>query len=472
MGRFSRHRSSSNAGIAGPSDTRSSASYVSTDIGSHAPPLSASIVNEVPSGDVAVAVITSGNGSNKTVISSYVTQPPKPAKGLTGKISTLFRRESSKERNDEKIDEFNRLSAETSRSASTQPSIVVTHPANIVASQNQNTSEHDGDNLDIYAHQKQKQRNDLKNDVSAAANIPQICVRTGAHEEEDDDEQSVGAVSFHSAAGSTSKRIFYSSNQDDDSDDSYESRVSRVSKGSRSSRDAVRDASGSRSRGSSRRQSRSISIDSAARTTFTTDGDDEDESDIYSRGLSEVQSSFNQTGGIRRYKGFSTSIRSLFLDEPLVCAAMGCFGLVLSNRTEYLLQLRNERRGVLDPRRDKKTQMDARKKSPSRIVGFGLVITLVLMFTTFIIWGFGSGVNNKDAYLNEYMNGYDNAEEGNIQYWDDYLSKDDDRFGSRNYKRYKNKDDQNSENGYYSTNDDNSNQNEDDNNNETQYTRG
>jgi hypothetical protein len=457
MGRFSRHRSGNNA--TGSLDTRSNTSFVSSEIGSYAPPSSPHIVAEASSGDIAAAVAASGNGGTKDVISSFVTQPPKPAKGLTGKISTLFRRESSKERNDQKIEDLKCPSAEMSRSASTLPSVGSQLPKNL-SIQNQHLSiMQDADNSELYSHSNHSR--DLENDASAVPKTPQISVRSSI-QGDNDDEQSVGAISFHSRTGSMSKRIFYSSNQDDDSDDSYESRVSRASRGSRSSRDGARDESANRSRRTSRRKSRSISIDSAGGTTFTTDGDDDaDESDIYSRGLSDVQSSGIQAGGIRRFRGFSTSIRSLFLDEPLVCAAMGCFGLVLSNRTEYLLQLRNERRGMLDPRREKKAQLDARKKSPSKIVGFGLVITLVLMFTTFIVWGFGSGGNTKDTYLNEYMNGYDNVDGGTKQYWDDYLSKDDDRFGNRNYKRSKNDNDQYDSSGYDSVNDDNSMQNGD-----------
>jgi hypothetical protein len=46
---------------------------------------------------------------------------------------------------------------------------------------------------------------------------------------------------------------------------------------------------------------------------------------------------------IVRYRGFSTSIKNFFLEETVVCGAMGCFCLILSNRTEYLINLRNER---------------------------------------------------------------------------------------------------------------------------------
>ena len=47
-----------------------------------------------------------------------------------------------------------------------------------------------------------------------------------------------------------------------------------------------------------------------------------------------------------RYLGFSTSISSLFLDESIVCGALSCCGVILSSRTEHLLNERNIKRGV------------------------------------------------------------------------------------------------------------------------------
>jgi len=95
---------------------------------------------------------------------------------------------------------------------------------------------------------------------------------------------------------------------------------------------------------------------------------------------------------ILRYRGFSTSIQSLFLDEALVCASMGCFGLILSNRTEFLLQLRNDRRGVQWGR------SSSRRTLPSRIVAYALLLTLMLIGITFVIWGFGSNSNSKNPF--------------------------------------------------------------------------
>jgi hypothetical protein len=150
-----------------------------------------------------------------------------------------------------------------------------------------------------------------------------------------------------------SKRIIYSS----DSDDSYESRASRSSRQSKPSRDD------------------------------DDDGEDADEE--------TSQKGADATKTILRYRGFSTSISSLLLDEPLVCASMGCFGLILSNRTEYLLQLRNERRGTISPRRG-----EDQKRLPSRIIAYGLILTILGMFATFVVWGFGSGNGIAEGYVN------------------------------------------------------------------------
>ena len=246
---------------------------------------------------------------------NFVTQPPKPAKGLTGKISTLFRRDSTKDRR-------------SSRRGS-------------------------------------------------EGNVRSRGV--------DEDEVSIAA----SISSRNSKRIFYSSNADDDSDDSYESRVS-----------------------TSRRTRKS----------------EEDYGDYTSQSATDASGA---TRMILRYRGFSTSIQSLFLDEGLVCASMGCFGLILSNRTEHLLQIRNERRGALSPRRGGAD----RKKLPSRIVAWGLIVMVLMMFTTFVIWGFGS---NASGLAKDYYNGYDYLDEEDDQYnenaWDDYLTRADDsyRYGNRN----------------------------------------
>ncbi|KAL7553195.1 hypothetical protein ACHAWF_016464 [Thalassiosira exigua] len=80
----------------------------------------------------------------------------------------------------------------------------------------------------------------------------------------------------------------------------------------------------------------------------------------------------------RRFRGFSTSIRDVFLDDQIVCGAFACFGLLLSTRTEHLLNERHVgRRG-----------QEGGRKTPSRILSFSLVVTILAMAATYAIWGF------------------------------------------------------------------------------------
>ena len=143
--------------------------------------------------------------------------------------------------------------------------------------------------------------------------------------------------------GQSTSRIFCN----DDSDDSYESRISAVSRGR-----------------------------------------DDDYEQEYKK--------------IVRFRGFSTSIQSLFLDESLVCASMGCFGLLLSNRTEYLLEIREVQRGSESRSRRNSA---AAHRHPSRVIGYLLLLTLLLMGVTFVIFGFGS----KHGSMSANWNGNDGA---------------------------------------------------------------
>jgi hypothetical protein len=411
---------------------------VSSDVRSYVPPsssvqcLSDSVSRDSGTTPEINAEIQNDIHANPSTIHSafvrdnnFVTQPPKPTKGLTGKISTLFRRESSHEHSG--VDRKNishEFSSANNESWSESRSPVSMVSTNIEGSQQRRSRQ----NVDLRRVSHTRERISKISQPLPSSLVPTPITTPRIQRPSRSDDQSVGSISVHSKAGSTSKRIFYSSNQDDDSDDSYESRVSRTSRTSRASR---------------------VSLDSvnrvnvSASTGFSTEGersrDEEEETDGCSYVIAEAQSAESNVGGIRRYRGFSTSIKSLFLDEPLVCAAMGCFGLVLSNRTEYLLNLRNERRGALSPRKGRLSEADARKKSPSRIVGIGLAFTLLLMFSTFVIWGFGSGDGTRDPYLNDYMNGYENFEEQQKnQWWDDYLINDDDRYRKRSYEKYSN----------------------------------
>jgi len=298
----------------------------------------------------------SGGRGGYVAADSFLTQPPKPAKGLTGKISTLFRRESSRER----------LAQHGSSSSRKSPPSAF--------------------------------RTNTRSSDAVLAAISR----------DEASQMSVGQQS--------NKRIFYSSHNDDDDDsdaDSYESRVSRSHRG------------GPGAQGDGDTMGDSVSYD--------------DHTGVFTKATTTSGSTLHtmQHGGtgvkmIRRYRGFSTSIKSLFLDESLVCGAVGCFGLILSNRTEYLLQLRNERRGALSPRSFRKGSID-KKKMPSRIVAGGLLLTLLLMFSTFVIWGFGTGNGVAGDYLNGYDYNSNNDNNGDAAaWWDDYLQRDDDAAANNN----------------------------------------
>ena len=179
-------------------------------------------------------------------------------------------------------------------------------------------------------------------------------------------------------------RIFFSTQGDDDDDDEEDDETGPHDNYPHHHRDVVSDGSYSTSR----------PYDSDTGTYETA-------SKQTSAGMSSAGTSSDPAGGHRnhnddnaigtilRYRGFSTSIQNLFLDEALVCASMGCFGLILSNRTEYLLQLRNDRRGVRWGR------STSSRTLPSRFVAYALLITLLCIMITFVVWGFGS--NNKST---------------------------------------------------------------------------
>jgi hypothetical protein len=186
--------------------------------------------------------------------------------------------------------------------------------------------------------------------------------------------------------GQTTSRLFCN----DDSDDSYESRISAISRGR----------------------------------------EEEDEID---------------DKRIVRYRGFSTSLQSLFLDESLVCASIGCFGLMLSNRTEYLLEVRNVQRG--SESRSKRRSSAVSHRHPSRLIGYILLGTLLSMGLTFIIFGFGS--NHTSVAMSNWNDGKT------------IVSTDDDAAANTDDGAQQAADDANSNNNY----DDKAQQNADDANN-------
>ncbi|KAL7551495.1 hypothetical protein ACHAWF_014682 [Thalassiosira exigua] len=80
----------------------------------------------------------------------------------------------------------------------------------------------------------------------------------------------------------------------------------------------------------------------------------------------------------RRYRGFSTSIQDLFLDESIVCGSASCFGLLLSSRTEHLLNERNVKR----------KGREGGRRAPSRLLGYAWAATLIGLILSYAVWGF------------------------------------------------------------------------------------
>jgi len=84
---------------------------------------------------------------------------------------------------------------------------------------------------------------------------------------------------------------------------------------------------------------------------------------------------------IRRFRGFSTSISSLFLDEQVVCGAVACFGLLASSRTEHLLNVRNV---------DRRMANGDGLRAPSKVLSIALFLSIASFSLTYAIWGFGN----------------------------------------------------------------------------------
>jgi hypothetical protein len=383
------------------------------------------------SSDVMDYISMSGSGGGIDVLpgtlptqssipETFVTQPIRPVKGLTGKISTLFRRESSRERATQQHSYNSGNEASSTLGASSSLGGVLSphnsfHETVISA----------GDISNSYNASSGKWNTSARRSHSAdriptkSSAIPETTRSSKSHrraKSRTDDQLDLYNDDAHmqrssknqnplsiyqppvpqklSRQASTGKRIFYSSHQDDDSDDSYESRASACSRGSRASqsrRDRNRKAGAYTKRESAMTDNTEDNI-TGSRSLGTSTGE-------YSTSFTDVSGSVKL---VKRYRGFSTSIKSLFLDESLVCGAFGCFGLILSNRTEYLLQLRNERRGLASKGRQNK-----RGIMPSRIIATGLAFAILLIFSTFIIWGFGKG----DTVAQGYINGYDYHDE-------------------------------------------------------------
>ena len=235
-------------------------------------------------------------------------------------------------------------------------------------------------------------------------------------------------VPIRAAGPNHRNRIFFSTQGDDEDDDDDYNEETGSHDFPHRHRDVVSDGSYSTSRPS---DSDTGTYETASKQTSgasSSAGTSADPAD----GHHPHHRSHNEAiGTILRYRGFSTSIQNLFLDEALVCASMGCFGLILSNRTEYLLQLRNDRRGVRWGR------STSSRTLPSRFVAYALLITLLCIMITFVVWGFGSNHSSTSNSLAEgWYKGYgtdatddNNEEEENDQQQADDQAMNDDATG-------------------------------------------
>ena len=107
--------------------------------------------------------------------------------------------------------------------------------------------------------------------------------------------------------------------------------------------------------------------------------------EVNGKKLRKTQEKYHRKNVIR-YRGFSTSISSLFLDEQVVCGAVSWCGLLASSRTEHLLkvreaQLRKRNRGGHQSLDD--------ATSPSKVLGLLLITSIAFISLTYLIWGFG-----------------------------------------------------------------------------------
>jgi hypothetical protein len=149
------------------------------------------------------------------------------------------------------------------------------------------------------------------------------------------------------------------------------------------------------------------------------DSDDSYESRVSAKSRDHDFDDLEETATpIRRFRGFSTSLQSLFLDESLVCVSIGCFGLLLSQRTEFLLHVRNRQRGS-----SRRNGSKSVHRYPSRVIAYALLATILLMGSTFVVWGFGAS-----PALQQYEEGvtYDILEDDGQVYYQD--TDDDGRF--------------------------------------------
>jgi hypothetical protein len=380
----------------------------------------------------------------------FVTSPPRKA-GLTGNISSLFRRANSKEPGDKRSSRRGRSASQGKRrntaNANANGSSKEQHNPKDLYYQDDEEQVDDGVLTARRHHQQQhhhhhQQTNNSQeprhsssssprfqsNSAAAATNTKAAAASSNSRSSttrrnHNNHNHKIESPMAMAAADGGGNRLFYSSQNDDDSQDSFESKMSRFSRAS------------------------------ASAYSKGDDDDDDDDSETQATNEDDETTQQTETKTILRYRGFSTSLKSLFLDEALVCASMGCFGLILSNRTEFLLQIRNDRRGV------KWGRSTSRRALPSRIVAYALFLTLVMIAMTFVIWGFGTN-NNKNNYADGfYEGGYDYEVTDNDQAETQYQV-DDDAYNNGNNGNYNgNGNYYNNDDGAAAQNDDGANQN-------------
>jgi hypothetical protein len=330
---------------------------------------------------------TSNGGGEPTPPSSsngeyFVTSPPKKA-GLTGSISTLFRRAASREpgKRDHHRDHRS-SSASRRRGRSGERGVVDSSSQSASSGLPGSPKSLSNDSLVMSSGANSPNESNRPGTPSAgvvstspvsasrASNSNTGSVGSGPGPRNQSRgffaKGRVGSMGGGSVGSGGKGRLFYSSHADDDSEDSFETRESKTP----------------------------ASVHSGRESRATTDRGRDEKS-----GRGSMADDDGPIKTILRYRGFSTSIQSMFLDESLVCASMGCFGLILSNRTEFLLQMRNDRRNV------KWGRSSSRRTLPSRIVAYALLLTLILIAFTFVVWGFGNK-GEKARFADGFYDGY------------------------------------------------------------------
>jgi hypothetical protein len=384
---------------------------------------------------------SNNNGAPSTTSSEYfVTSPPKKV-GLTGNISSLFRRAASREPGDGRRSTRSRSRGRNNSNNSNHDKVnyyqedeevddgvlaALRHHRTQQSQQSQHQQSHQIQKIQQSQHNSQEPSSPRSAVTSAASSTMESPMARAAK-----------AAAGGGGVAPGNNRLFYSAQNDDDSQDSFESKASRFSK-----------ASFSISKGG---DTRSGDADGDA------DGDGDD-SETQATDDQDTNTNSSKTKTILRFRGFSTSLKSLFLDEALVCASMGCFGLILSNRTEYLLQIRNDRRGVRWGR------STSRRALPSRIVAYALFLTFVLIAMTFVIWGFGTNSSNSNSNSNGFYDNYDYTDDGNQNQGNDAYNGNYNNNNGNNNGNYNNNDDDGNANYNNNNNDDDGNANYNNNN--------